>query len=162
MLNSVHWWRVRDSAYLWSWHWCHHLHCEDPALHILLPAGETRENMFLLWGLRGDRHVTSVCIYIEYGFVSVLSVYEYICVHTGLNMNGPTRTLSVCLCFQIYLPQPNALSGVVKFFSSTLSVPHCILQHLQSCIAGCSGLPGLAPTVSSCSFPTKVIRCHVS
>ncbi|TNN75168.1 hypothetical protein EYF80_014578 [Liparis tanakae] len=38
-----------------------------------------------------------------------------------------------------------------------------ILQHLQSCSAKCSGLPGLAPTVSSCSILTKQlpINCYL-
>lgn len=38
MLNSARWQRVQDSACLWSWHSYRHLHYEDPALHILLPA----------------------------------------------------------------------------------------------------------------------------
>lgn len=85
---SAHRRRAQDSGCPWSWHSYRHLHCEDPALHTLLPAGEKRKTLCKF----GWSTLTLTCAtVVTYYWVSIPS--EVIFYH--VSQNGCRTTVNV-------------------------------------------------------------------
>ena len=84
MSNSAQWRKFQDSVYLWNWHWCHRLHCEDPALHILLPAGETKKNTSWLMKKRQTCHQIPTMLLLHTSTVSESELYKSVCIFANV------------------------------------------------------------------------------
>lgn len=129
MSNSAHWRKFQDSAYLWNWHWCHRLHCEDPALHIPLPAGETRKTHSCL---------TKTCyqclsmLLLDTSTLSKDELSESVCIfaNVGYLFHSLRHGVSVYGALSLYL-SPSLQSKFATFAMYCTGLPGCGSHHKQ-------------------------------